>query len=888
MPLNPVILLWVSVAVMFCGCLLVGLAYVVPLVQPAKALEAGAGIPTRTAQQVMALAYDQWTSDGIATQVVMNGTTPVTQVTSWTSVGGKTLYPYVALQIGYNTNQLTAGLSPNSSRGVTVAKNCWLQAPDNAPWASYPYPTAATSTNPIGNLSMSGRTFIMVGSFDALAGAGLVVSEYNSWEYPKAGNSTGGPINGDYGAIEFGVAATVSGSQTLMTGLNQLYRSEIANPTFAPITGRQTVVYGVSMDRNNKVFNAYVNGIPVAQSAVSQLWAYVSTYKPVIQVGRTIAYAGQSLPGGVSATYQATDNWGGEIGTYYYVGMWGSVLTDDDHVKMATYLKGAYIETKAPKIAYSAAQINAYVGTPIEPVTMLNTGGLFQTLTATDATGKQLDLAALTGLVFDTNTGALSGTPTTPYSANVTFTATNHIGSYAYTVTMNVQSSSTNDPVLVYTPTSEIIVYKNVPIAPGFAVVNTGQTQPSVFANDQITALTNAGIVFDTRNGSFYGTPTATLVRTHVVVTGTVNAVDVGTVDVYVTVLDSMPVGLPEFALTTSTDVVKSVRVGYPITPIEFSDTGGNITAFAISPDITATVGLAFATDTGKVSGTPTKVIAPTKFVVTATSPGGTAQCTFVLSTTLRHVVRYLYDSVEMVVGQEVSIKPLYEDLDTLTFSTTAPAYLDDASYTLSGVTNEITGVTLDEKTGEIAGTPTVASKAQQWTVTITTANITMTRLITVTCDGVFTFAGSLTFDTGAAFTMYPVFDDTTAVKFFVGNAWPEFLTVDKKFAVSGFTVTPIDTTLDCSVVDANGITLRCNQRFTVRDNPDQVVTVINGVRTVLKNCPHAMGPEDVRVSKRKRRDTYNTPTMMTGIGAAAAGAGMFLAFLGIRESSSV
>ncbi|MEC7273590.1 MAG: putative Ig domain-containing protein, partial [Candidatus Thermoplasmatota archaeon] len=140
------------------------------------------------------------------------------------------------------------------------------------------------------------------------------------------------------------------------------------------------------------------------------------------------------------------------------------------------------------------------------------------------------------------------------------------------------------------------------------------------------------------------------------------------------------------------------------LTTITPTSSGGAVTSWSISPALPA--GLAFDNTTGAISGTPTAVSNSTSYTVTASNAGGSATATVTIQ-------------VNDVAPSSVADNP-----SSLTL--TKDSAMTPATPTSTGgaVTNwEITpalpaGLSFDNSTGAISGTPTAVSNSTTYTVT--------------------------------------------------------------------------------------------------------------------------------------------------------------------------
>jgi G:T-mismatch repair DNA endonuclease (very short patch repair protein) len=143
------------------------------------------------------------------------------------------------------------------------------------------------------------------------------------------------------------------------------------------------------------------------------------------------------------------------------------------------------------------------------------------------------------------------------------------------------------------------------------------------------------------------------------------------------------------------------------IVPIAAVNTGGVVVTWSISPNLTSLTGLTFNTTSGRISGKPTKVSAPTEYTVTAIGYGDTqGQTTITISTTTSApTVSYTEDPQSYPLGE--AIVPLSK-LGTTGIVT---------HYSISPALPQ--GLTFNTTTGRISGTPVTVVAAADYTVTV-------------------------------------------------------------------------------------------------------------------------------------------------------------------------
>lgn len=148
----------------------------------------------------------------------------------------------------------------------------------------------------------------------------------------------------------------------------------------------------------------------------------------------------------------------------------------------------------------------------------------------------------------------------------------------------------------------------------------------------------------------------------------------------------------PVFTLSTNIETVAQCAslVGYTMI-----STGGAVTSYAISP--AAPKGLTFSTTTGLLSGKPEVVAASSVYSITGTNSAGSLAKTFTLTVTAPTAVG-IYPTCQKVVG------------------TVGVALTATTTYSDIGISNEYNfsispalpaGLTINESTGVITGTPT-------------------------------------------------------------------------------------------------------------------------------------------------------------------------------------
>jgi len=161
----------------------------------------------------------------------------------------------------------------------------------------------------------------------------------------------------------------------------------------------------------------------------------------------------------------------------------------------------------------------------------------------------------------------------------------------------------------------------------------------------------------------------------------------------------------PVFTLNATAENVQQCAslVGYTI-----SSTGGAVTRYAISPAVPK--GLIFSSTTGLLSGKPEVVASATQFSITGTNTAGSLTKYFTLTVT-QPEVKDIYPKCQVVsgvVGTPITPTVAYYDWNI-------PS---EYNFTISPALP--TGLTINELTGVISGTPTKETPAVDWQFTVT------------------------------------------------------------------------------------------------------------------------------------------------------------------------
>jgi len=312
-----------------------------------------------------------------------------------------------------------------------------------------------------------------------------------------------------------------------------------------------------------------------------------------------------------------------------------------------------------------------------------------------------------TGLMLNTSTGAITGTPTVSGTSTVALIATNTYGTGAATLTLTV-----NPATPVITSATSATGSKGG----AFSYTITASNSPTSF---NATSLPS-GLSVNTSTGVISGTPTAT--GTNSVALSASNVTGTGTATLALTV-NSVP------AITSSNTAVGTVGSSFSYT-IAASNSPTSYNATGLPS------GLSVNTSTGAISGTPTAA-GTSAVTISATNSSGTGSAVLTLTVNPPAPV--------------ISSSTTASGTTSSAFIYTIAASNSPTSFSATGLPS---GLSINTSTGVISGTP-AASGTNSVTLGATNAGGTGTATLALTINPGVPFITSANTYTGVTSTAF-------------------------------------------------------------------------------------------------------------------------------------
>ncbi|SCK48373.1 N-acetylneuraminic acid mutarotase [Variovorax sp. HW608] len=281
-------------------------------------------------------------------------------------------------------------------------------------------------------------------------------------------------------------------------------------------------------------------------------------------------------------------------------------------------------------LTYRDASVVYAQGTPIVPDT--------PTMSNAQATRYSVRPPLPPGLILDTQTGDITGTPTGTSPTTVyEVTASNPAGGSAARVEIEVKDQVIAPDELSYLDSS-ITYVANEAVTPNTPISDGGE-----ITRFSVQPPLPPGLAMDPQTGVITGTPIEDSPATVYTVTGSNSA---GSIETQIT-LEVRPQAAPPTGLDYS-DTAPVYTVGVPVVYGEPQYGGGEVALFTVSPALPP--GLSLNSLTGSISGTPTAPQPETLYTVTAANSAGSVSAQIAI--TVFNAVRGEWRPVDAMNGK--------------------------------------------------------------------------------------------------------------------------------------------------------------------------------------------------------------------------------------------
>jgi len=428
------------------------------------------------------------------------------------------------------------------------------------------------------------------------------------------------------------------------------------------------------------------------------------------------------------------------------------------------------------------------------------------------------------GLSFNSTNGQITGTPTVALSATTfTVTVTDSLGQ---TASNTFSLTVVNPPALVL---SQSVTTKdltqNVAITAFIPVSATGGYGTLTYS---ISPTLPAGLSFSIVTGQISGTPTVSSAANNYTVTITDTLAQSVNATFSLSVTPAQVITVQAVPNTTLTQKI----VATEFTPVTGSGGTGTLT-YAVSPSLPT--GLSFNSSNGLISGTPTVTSGLTVYTVTVTdSQTQTSSKTFSLTVNAPPAL----STTQAIATKSLSQNAVATPFIPVTATGGVPSLVFAISPALPA------GLTFSSTTGQVSGTPSVATIATTYTVTVTDAvaqTSSKTFLLNVdavslTTTLVVPTTVLLQNDLAASFTPVTGSGGIGTLNYAVSPALPTGLTFNTNNGLISGTPTVIlaTTNFTVTVTDSNNIPQSSSKTFSLTVNPKAVVTVQAVPSTVI------------------------------------------------------
>lgn len=234
-----------------------------------------------------------------------------------------------------------------------------------------------------------------------------------------------------------------------------------------------------------------------------------------------------------------------------------------------------------------------------------------------------------TGLSFNSQTGAIFGTPTVINSNPVSYTITGYNSGGSTTASIQLKVVDL-PPIIEMSQNSYVFTQTNNSVTIGSNIIYpivSGGTPTSFSIITELSDPLFTGLTFNSTTGNISGTTSLLGSRTYVMKAQ--NDGGFTSKQFTITINEEPPTALHYSASSYLYDrYIPGVSVGYvPVSIAVPTHSGGNISTFSISPALPA--GLSLNAATGAITGYPTEGGTYITYTITAANTGGSTSTTF-------------------------------------------------------------------------------------------------------------------------------------------------------------------------------------------------------------------------------------------------------------------
>jgi sugar lactone lactonase YvrE len=623
-----------------------------------QATQAGQAAPAAPVYEYNMLRQS-FTITGVATLQI------TTQPTSQTAVTGTTANFTVVASgtstLSYQWRKAGTNIAGNASATTATLTLTNVQAADEASYDVAVSNASGTIFSDPVTLTVIGAAPIITNSPLTVAGT---VGDVVSYQITASGSPT------SFSASPLPAGLTVNTATGVISGTLSAAAttSILLGATNASGTGNATLVATIAAAG---VAPVITNSPLTAAGTVGTAFSFA-----IVATGSPTSYSASPLPAGV--TIDTTT--GVLSGTPTAVGSTSVLLgaTNATGTGNATLVVTVAAAGVAPIITNNPLTAAGTVGTPFS-----------FTITASGLPTSYSASPLPAGVVINTTTGALTGTPTAVGTTNVLLGATNAIGTGNATLVVTVVAAGVA-PIITNNPLTA-----GGTVGTPFSFSITASGLPTSYSASPLPA----GVVINTVTGALTGTPTA--VGTTSVTLGATNTTGTGNATLTITVVAA--------AVAPTINNSPLTAAGVVGTPFSFLITAAGLPlSYSASP---LPAGVVINTATGALTGTPTAT-GITSVTLGATNATGTGNATLVITVTAVPAITSA-STASGTVGSAFSFSITASGTPTSFSASPLPA-----------------GLTVSTTTGAITGTPTTVGTT---TVTLGATNATGTGNATLT-----------------------------------------------------------------------------------------------------------------------------------------------------------